>query len=394
MKKQGIVSLISGLIILLFAGFVYAWSILSKPIGAEFAAWSEAQLSLTFTLCMAFFCLGGLGGGILLKKFSPAFNIRMAAVLFLAGFFIASRAQSPVVLYIGYGVLCGTAAGFAYNAVLASVPGFFPKNSGLVSGILLMGFGSSSLIIGSAFTALTPDAIGAWRTSLLVMGIIMAAVLLIGSFFIRMCDAPKTAAAAASDHDVPTAQMVKTPVFWIFFAWSCLLNVAGLAVIGQARPIAESVNAALSPATLSLVVGMISVCNGLGRILIGGVFDKKGMRFALGLTVLFYLLGVGSVALSTKIGVFAVLVIGYILLGFGYGGTPTLGAAVTRDFFGSKFYAVNLSLLNINLLISSFGNTAVGSLHSASGSYASTFTLLLGCIAISAVLMLSIKKPK
>ncbi len=393
MKKQGIVSLISGLIILLFAGFVYAWSILSKPIGAEFAAWSEAQLSLTFTLCMAFFCLGGLGGGMLLKKFSPAFNIRAAAILFAAGFFIASRAQSPVVLYIGYGALCGTASGFAYNAVLAGVPRFFPKNGGLISGILLMGFGSSSLIIGSAFTALTPDSIGAWRNSLLAMGIIMAAVLLIGSFFIRMPNV-QAAAAAASDNDVPTARMIKRPVFWIFFAWSCLLNVAGLAVIGQARPIAESVNAALSPATLSLVVGMISVCNGLGRILIGGVFDKKGMRTALGLTVLFYLLGVGAVALSTAVGAFAVLVIGYILLGFGYGGTPTLGAAVTRDFFGSKFYAVNLSLLNINLLVSSFGNTAVGGLHSASGSYASTFTLLLGCIAISAILMLSIKKPK
>ena len=44
-----------GLVVLLFAGFVYGWSIFAAPIGADFPAWSKAQLSLTFTICMAFF---------------------------------------------------------------------------------------------------------------------------------------------------------------------------------------------------------------------------------------------------------------------------------------------------------------------------------------------------
>ena len=43
---------IVGVIVLLFAGLVYAWSVLSTPIGAEFTGWTKAQLSLTFTLVM------------------------------------------------------------------------------------------------------------------------------------------------------------------------------------------------------------------------------------------------------------------------------------------------------------------------------------------------------
>ena len=51
---------IVGVIVLLFAGLVYAWSVLSTPIGAEFTGWTKAQLSLTFTLVMILFCIGSL----------------------------------------------------------------------------------------------------------------------------------------------------------------------------------------------------------------------------------------------------------------------------------------------------------------------------------------------
>ena len=54
-----------GCVVLLFSGLVYAWSVLSGPIAAEFPHWSTAQLSLTFTIVMSFFCLGGLTCGAL-----------------------------------------------------------------------------------------------------------------------------------------------------------------------------------------------------------------------------------------------------------------------------------------------------------------------------------------
>ena len=46
-----------GVLVLLFAGLVYAWSVLASPIKVFFQEWSSTELSFTFTLCMMFFCL-------------------------------------------------------------------------------------------------------------------------------------------------------------------------------------------------------------------------------------------------------------------------------------------------------------------------------------------------
>ena len=43
-----------GVIVLLLAGLVYAWSVIGKSIGAAYPEWTKAQLSLTFTIVMIF----------------------------------------------------------------------------------------------------------------------------------------------------------------------------------------------------------------------------------------------------------------------------------------------------------------------------------------------------
>ena len=67
---------IVGVIVLLFAGLVYAWSVLSTPIAAEFTGWTKAQLSLTFTLVMILFCIGSLLCGLLAGKLSAKNAVR------------------------------------------------------------------------------------------------------------------------------------------------------------------------------------------------------------------------------------------------------------------------------------------------------------------------------
>ena len=82
-----------GLIMLLMAGLVYAWSVLSLPLGAYFTTWSKAQLSMTFTICMMFFCLGCMVGGMAAGKLPVRFVVWGSGILFLAGFFIKSEAK-------------------------------------------------------------------------------------------------------------------------------------------------------------------------------------------------------------------------------------------------------------------------------------------------------------
>ncbi len=92
---------IVGVIVLLLAGLVYAWSVMTKSIGASRPDWTTAQLSVTFTLVMAFFCIGCLLAGIMAKKISPKIYVMASGLLFLAGFMVASTTgDSPLYLYL------------------------------------------------------------------------------------------------------------------------------------------------------------------------------------------------------------------------------------------------------------------------------------------------------
>ena len=55
-KRWGILAV--GVFAMLFAGILYAWSILKTPFAAELG-YDTSVLALCFTLAMCFFCLGG-----------------------------------------------------------------------------------------------------------------------------------------------------------------------------------------------------------------------------------------------------------------------------------------------------------------------------------------------
>lgn len=386
-----------GVVMMLFAGFVYAWSILSAPIAADFPQWSNAQLSLTFTICMAFFCLGGMGAGILSKKIPVRINVFISAGLFLVGFFLVSRAESLVMLYVSYGVLCGTASGFAYNSVMNVIPRWFPNQQGLISGTLLMGFGASSMIIGSVFTAITPDAPGAWRNTLLVMGVLMAVVILVGGLLFQtpqagQVPAAQKSAAKGDGLELTTGQMLRRPSFWLFFLWAVVLAASGLVVIAQARTVAQTAAPGMDAGSISFVVGLISVCNGLGRVTFGALFDRVGRRTTMLLVIVCFVVGIAAAWMSMS-GSAVLLVLGFMFIGMGYGGAPTMAAAVTKQFYGQENYPVNFSVMNINLLVASFASTAAGAILDATGSFTIIFALLFGLIAAALVSWLCIRNP-
>ena len=254
-----------GTIILLFAGLVYAWSVLSSPIAAEFSQWNQSQLSLTFTLVMTFFCVGGLVAGLVARKLNPKFNVWISGVLFLIGFVVSSFTQNLMTLYLGFGVCCGFASGFVYNAVMSTVSRWFPDQQGLISGILLMGFGIGSFLIGKVYQAAIPADIDGWRIGFRVIGIVIFVIFAICAFFVVKPGADYQLPAAKQKKKVgkvlgeyTTSQMLKTPTFWLYFVWAILLSAAGLSLISQASGVAREVGTGVSAGTIATVVGLIS----------------------------------------------------------------------------------------------------------------------------------------
>ena len=389
---------IVGVIVLLFAGLVYAWNVLSTPIAAEFADWSKAQLSMTFTIVMIMFCIGSLLCGLLTGKLSAKMAVRIGAVLFLLGFFLASRTQSLAMLYIGFGVLCGLSSGLCYNAVMSTMVRWFPDRPGLISGVLLMGFGGGSFIIGKLYQAWTPVEIGGWRASFLVMGIIIFVVLAICSFFFVAPGADFVAPAAKNSKaavkiagkEYKPLEMVKKPSFWLYYVWAIALSAAGLALISQASGVVWEASASQTAGAVATIVGLISICNALGRVLFGGMYDKYGRSLSMQLVNILFIITSGVLILALAAKSVVVVIIGFILGGLAYSGITPTNSAFCRAYFGPVNYPVNFSLINSNLIFASFGSTVSGALFDASGSYNVTFFLIIGLAVVGILCSLAI----
>lgn len=388
---------IVGVIVLLFAGLVYAWSVLSTPIAAEFTAWTKAQLSLTFTLVMIFFCIGSLLCGLLSGRLSAKNAVRLGAVLFLAGFFLASRCHAPLTLYLGFGVLCGLGSGLSYNAVMSIMVRWFPDKPGLISGVLLMGFGGGSFLIGKLYQAWTPADVGGWRISFLVLGVVCFVVLAVCSFFFVAPGADFTApagkggrAVAAPLEDCKPTVMLRRPAFWLFYIWAIAVSAAGLALISQASGIVWEISADQTASSVATIVGLISICNAVGRVLFGGVFDKYGRSLSMQLVNVLFVAASGVLLAALGSRSVPLVIAGFMVGGLAYAGVTPSCSAFCRAYFGPTHYPVNFPLIVSNLIFASFGSTISGALYDASGSYNSTFFLIIGLAAAGVLCSLAI----
>jgi OFA family oxalate/formate antiporter-like MFS transporter len=162
-------------------------------------------------------------------------------------------------------------------------------------------------------------------------------------------------------------------------------------VISFANDLALSVGATADFATT--LVGALAVCNGLGRILTGAIFDTLGRRFTMiGATVLTTVAATVTLV-SVMLSSLPLCVVGLCLTGLSYGTSPTVSSAFTLAFYGKKHFASNLSISNFNLMGASFIATACAALQTSSGGYAIPFALLLALSVISILLTLTVKKP-
>ena len=390
-----------GTLTMLFAGILYAWSILKTPLAAEFG-WDTSALALNFTLTMCCFCLGGFFGSQISRKIGAPLSIVIAGVLAGAGFILTGLLTGSVyLLYVTYAVLAGLGIGIAYNVIVSTVNAWFPDKRGLSSGCLLMGFGASSLLFGTVLDKLfTADGFG-WRKTYVLFGIAVTLCLLIAGLIIRrpgadlQLPAPKKSAAVRQEQfevkDYTTVQMVRRLSFWMAFVCLSCLAAVGNTVISFARDLALSVEASATLATT--LVGVLAVCNGLGRIITGAVFDQFGRRVTMIGANLITILSAGLTLLAVSVHSLPLCIVGLCLTGMSYGATPTVCSAFVSAFYGQKHFATNYSIINFTLMAASFIATACNALLVASGAYVAPFALLLTLACGALILNLCIRRP-
>lgn len=384
--------IIASVFMLIFLGIIYAWSVFKAQINLVFTDYTASQLSLNFTFTMITFCLGGFCGGKISSRWSQRISIRIAAVMLFAGFMGTSfmdgmdSKSALVLMYVCYGVISGFGTGIGYNACITGVAPWYPERMGLVSGILLMGFGLGSLILGLLANALHEIAGGIFGV-FRIYAVAIASVLLAGSFFIKKPLVVQKKPEASDDRlsRTPAEILAYTP-FWIYFLWNVIMNSAGLLVINSSANIAVHYGVA---AGLGLAV---SIFNGIGRPIAGMLVDKLGrFRCMLIINAVLIFSGVLMLVMAQSGGV-TFICIGMFLVGTCYGGGITLQTKLAKELFGPKYFAINVSLTNFCIIPASFiGPYVSGLLQDRSGGdYSSTFILLtvIAVIALATMFLL------
>jgi OFA family oxalate/formate antiporter-like MFS transporter len=344
---------------------------------------------MTFTISIICFCCGGFFGGRLSAYLRPRFNIIISAAIILVGFGLITllidaehATRSLWVLYICYGVLGGLGVGVSYNVLISCATRHFPGRAGLASGIMLLGFGVGGLVLGSVVDGLAKS-VGIFNV-FLILGIGLAAVLLIGAFIIKeppaAANAPSkgkekesTNSAPAVIKDSPLGKTIKTSTFWLLFTYCTITSIGGLLVINSAATITEAFH---STGVLGLI---ISVFNGIGRPLLGTLSDQIGRNKAMNINATLMLLGGVSLLLGAITGSLVFVIIGLPLVGLSYGGTPSLQSASVAKFFGMKYYPMNFAAAVFCLTPAAIIGPIVSSkLQEASGGkFFSTFIMLI-----------------
>ena len=341
-------------------GTVYAWSFFQNPLKDTYH-WTNAQVAWVFSTAICFLGLAAAWGGINLAKYGPRKLAMAGGILFGAGYLLgalALRLESLPLLYLGYGVIGGVGLGLGYVTPVATAAKWFPDKKGLVTGMVVMGFGFGALLMSKI---LAPTLVqwtgGNYVTVFAALGVFFLAVTLPVASLLRnpppgyvprgyVPPAASGGATSAAGEDGLTAGRClasgRFAMMWLVFF--CNIT-AGIAIIGFQSPLMQDLWKKIDPALPADVlaaygatlIAASSLFNGAGRFFWGGLSDRLGRVQTFRLMLASQIVVFGLLIVTGNPWLFGAMIC-YVLLCYG-GGFGTMPSFVL-DVYGPRLMAV------------------------------------------------------
>ncbi len=395
--RRGWTVTIAGMGLNLALGILYAWSVFSKQLGETVAkggfGWTKTQATMPYTIAIACFALMMIPAGRLQDRLGPRVVASAGGVLTGVGLVVASFA-TPAAIWpavVGFGLLAGTGFGLGYAAATpAAVKWFPPEKKGLITGLVVAGFGIAPVYIAPLSKHLL--ATYGVASSFRVLGL---AFLVTATAFAQLIRNPEKPAGSARKPDAskPPArpdrtwrEMVKTRAFYLLYAEYVCAATAGLMIIGHMAKIV----AVQSGNTIQIgfiFVALLAIFNASGRIIAGVISDYIGRVVTIALVCVAQATAMFFFSSFATIGSF---VIGAAIVGFSYGACLSLFPATTADYWGTKNMGMNYGILFTAWGVGGvLGPTLAGKIADATGSYAGAyhFAGILLCVAVTLAML-------
>jgi len=385
--KKGWIVTMAGTGINLALGVLYSWSVISKEIPKDWK-WSEADKALPYTVACLVFALMMVPAGRMQDKLSPRITATIGGILIGAGLILASFFNTVTMYILTFGVVAGTGIGFGYAAATpAAVKWFPPAKTGLVSGIVVAGFGLASVYISPLVKYLIKTY--QIHTTLLILGIaFFIAVVLLSQLLVNPPQTtPAGGAKAASSNDFSVKEVLTTRQFYFLWLMYAINAGAGLMVIGK---LAAVVKTQASYDGGFILVALLAIGNAGGRVVAGTLSDKLGRIRTL---QIFAAMQMILMFLMPQFSSVAPLVVMAILIGACYGSNLAVFPSITKDFFGLKNFGTNYGLVFTAWGVGSIMAMISGIIKDRTGKFDGAFYLAGGLLVLSILLTFLIKKP-
>ncbi|HET7753448.1 MAG TPA: OFA family MFS transporter [Anaeromyxobacteraceae bacterium] len=393
MNRRGWVVTLAGMGLNLALGILYAWSVFSKQLGETIEkggfGWTKTQATLPYTIAIACFALMMVPAGRLQDKVGPRVVATAGGMLTGLGLIVASfaTATSALPAILGFGLLGGTGFGLGYASTTpAALKWFPPEKKGLITGIVVGGFGLAPVYIAPLSKHLL--ATYGVASSFRILGVAFLIVATALAQFVKNPAAPvakkaAAAGAAAAKPDRTWREMLKSWEFYSLYVQYACAATAGLMIIGHMAKIV-TVQSGNSIKVGFVFVALLAIFNASGRIIAGVVSDYIGRVVTIGLVCIMQALVMFFFSQFSTISGF---VLGSAVVGFSYGACLSLFPATAADYWGTKNLGLNYGILFTAWGVGGvFGPILAGKIADATGSYANAYYISGGLCALAVLL--------
>ena len=388
-------ALVGGGLLNVALGTYYAWSVYVPALERDFG-WTRTQTSLVATIDMVMLASSFLLAGVLQNRIGPRAVATIGGLLFSGGLFLASYTQSLTWLYLTWGVMVGIGLGFGYLAPITVGSKWFPNHRGLVNGLAIGIFAAGSGIFGPIASALI-QRVG-WRATFQLFAGLFFLFTMVGAYLMK--DPPEGYQPPASGSkavnrprahhiEVPTGEVLRTPMFWALWLAYALGTTAGTMVISQLVPFARASGFNAQSAAFAITVGAIGSAS--GRFLSGWMSDHLGRLLTLRGIIMLSMIATPSLyVFREEVLLFYVLL---FVVYYCYGTQLSVYTALAGDFYGTKYLATNYGVLLLAWGFAGVLGPVIGSrVFVSTGTYQYAFfgSAVLACAALG---LLAIIRP-
>jgi len=384
------------------------FSVFYPAIVEEFG-WGRGNTALMFSITIIVYGFVAPAAGSLVDRFGPRLILPVGAFIVGGGVALCSMATAQWHFYLFYGIV--VAAGLSligWTPLSAIVSNWFVRKRGLAFGILSAGFGGS--LVFAAIAQFLISTFG-WQIAYVIIGVASVAILVpLCSLLMRghprdkgllpdgvrfSAPEPKNSnESLVSTNSKGTwasttwtlSKAIRTYHFWLlFFIAFCLLGLAETIAIAHMVFFFRDVGyGAMRAAGIYSVFGVAFVVGNLCSFLsdrLGRerVFIPSCLLSAVAVSFLFLIKDTSHPWLGFLYAV---------LFGFGIGtAAPVFFTTVADLFQGRHFGSIQGAVVLGFSLGGAIAPWLAGFLHDKTGTYFSTFLILLGSLLISVLLM-------